>query len=55
MTASIGVVVFPFDGRDVDTLMRAADEAMYRAKGAGGNTFRFHNEELISSSPPAGT
>jgi diguanylate cyclase (GGDEF)-like protein len=34
-TASVGVAVFPGHGKDVDTLLRAADEAMYTAKQAG--------------------
>lgn len=33
--ASIGVAVFPDDGRDADALLRAADDAMYRVKGSG--------------------
>lgn len=34
--ASIGISVFPEDGRDADSLLFAADEAMYRAKHGGG-------------------
>ncbi len=32
---SIGVAIYPFDGRDADTLIKAADAAMYSAKQAG--------------------
>jgi diguanylate cyclase len=31
--ASVGVSVYPTDGMDVTTLLSAADQAMYRAKG----------------------
>ncbi len=37
LSASFGVAVFPDDGNTPDALVRAADEAMYRAKRAGGN------------------
>lgn len=37
LSASFGVAVFPEDGNTPDALLRAADEAMYRAKRAGGN------------------
>ncbi len=37
VTASIGFGLFPDDGMDPDVLQRAADAAMYCAKGAGGN------------------
>jgi diguanylate cyclase (GGDEF)-like protein len=46
LSASIGIAIYPSDGDDADTLLRAADTAMYRAKGAGGNTIRFFLPEM---------
>lgn len=37
--ASIGIALFPQHGTDLDGLLRAADDAMYLAKGRGKNTF----------------
>jgi diguanylate cyclase (GGDEF)-like protein/PAS domain S-box-containing protein len=42
--ASVGIALYPDDARDYDGLLRAADEAMYSAKTAGKNTFRFHRD-----------
>jgi diguanylate cyclase (GGDEF)-like protein/PAS domain S-box-containing protein len=42
---SIGVTVYPQDDADIDTLLRHADQAMYQAKLAGKNVFRFFNAE----------
>jgi diguanylate cyclase (GGDEF)-like protein len=41
ITASIGITVYPFDGDDVETLVKRADGAMYRAKTARMNDYRF--------------
>lgn len=41
LTASLGIGIHPDDGVDAETLIANVDVAMYDAKGAGGNTFRF--------------
>ncbi len=41
VTASIGIALYPQDGRDVDELIKAADSAMYEAKQSGKNIFQF--------------
>ena len=42
VTASIGIAFFPQDGVDLDSLLNAADAAMYQAKRLGGNRFQHH-------------
>ncbi len=37
ITASLGIALFPHHSEDTDSLLRAADEALYAAKGAGRN------------------
>jgi predicted signal transduction protein with EAL and GGDEF domain/PAS domain-containing protein len=46
ITASIGVAVFPEDGRDERTLMKHADIAMYRTKESGKNNFQFYSSQM---------
>ena len=43
---SIGISIFPGDGRDVDNLMKNADIAMYHAKEQGRNNYQFFTEEF---------
>jgi diguanylate cyclase (GGDEF)-like protein/PAS domain S-box-containing protein len=43
---SIGVALFPRDGKTVDKIMRAADAAMYHAKSMGKNNCQFFSSEL---------
>ena len=45
VSASVGIGVYPQDGDDEHTLMKCADSAMYRAKEAGKNTFKFYGGE----------
>ncbi|MDH5567050.1 MAG: EAL domain-containing protein [Myxococcales bacterium] len=44
--ASIGISVCPDDSEDVETLLRNADMAMYRAKAAGKNRYKFYTEAM---------
>jgi diguanylate cyclase (GGDEF)-like protein/PAS domain S-box-containing protein len=44
--ASIGISLFPTDGRTKEHLFQAADTAMYRAKAAGRNRYRFFEPEM---------
>ena len=43
---SIGIAVYPNDGRDHNELVRNADAAMYKSKERGGNTFSFYDSQL---------
>ena len=46
VTCSAGISLYPQDGPDVDTLLKHADAAMYRAKDSGRNNFQFYTAEM---------
>lgn len=46
ITASIGISLYPDDGRDAETLIKNAETAMYHAKKMGRNNFQFFNREM---------
>ncbi len=48
-SASIGIAVFPEDGKDARTLLKNADTAMFRAKENGRHCFQFYKPEMSVS------
>jgi diguanylate cyclase (GGDEF)-like protein/PAS domain S-box-containing protein len=46
ISASIGISIFPKDGKDVDSAIKAADIAMYQVKNKGKNNLCFYSAEL---------
>ena len=43
---SIGIAMYPDNGDDVETLMKAADSAMYSVKESGRNNFQFFHSDM---------
>jgi diguanylate cyclase len=46
ITGSIGIVIYPDDGADADTLMKRADLAMCHAKETGRDSYQFFRPEM---------
>jgi diguanylate cyclase (GGDEF)-like protein/PAS domain S-box-containing protein len=46
VTASIGIVTYPDDGIEAETLMKHADFAMYHAKDVGRNNYQFFKQDM---------
>ena len=49
-TASIGVAIFPEEGSDFESIYKAADKALYRAKERGKNQLAFYKEKWLEES-----
>ena len=48
ITASIGITIYPTDGKDSEDLLKKADTAMYRAKDEGRKRFVYFEEQMNS-------
>jgi len=46
ITASVGIAVYPSDGKDIETLLINADVAMYEAKKHGKNNYQYYLESM---------
>ena len=46
VTPSIGIAIYPDHGRDIDTLIKHADTAMYESKRQGRNAYTVYVEQL---------
>ncbi|NHZ94955.1 EAL domain-containing protein [Massilia sp. CCM 8734] len=46
ISASVGITLYPDDARDIDDLLKHADQAMYAAKNAGRNRFSYFTPAL---------
>ena len=46
VSASIGISIYPQDGKDTTSLLKNADTAMYMAKNEGRQRYHFYSQEL---------
>jgi EAL domain-containing protein (putative c-di-GMP-specific phosphodiesterase class I) len=49
ITISIGITIYPMDDKDLASLLKDADQAMYRAKQAGRNNFQLFGAEMAEN------
>lgn len=45
-SVSIGISMFSLDGKNVETLLKCADIAMYKVKSSGKNSYMFYNSSI---------
>lgn len=48
ITTSVGISLYPHDGQNMQSLMKNADLALYRAKEHGRNNYQFYTIEMTS-------
>jgi len=53
VTCSLGIALYPEDGKDAAALRKQADDALYQAKQLGRNTYRFSSQESAGPAAPA--
>lgn len=46
VTASMGIAIYPKDGKNVKTLLKNADTAMYKSKELGKNNYQFFTDTI---------
>lgn len=49
LASSIGIALYPEDGRDAGTLLKHSDTAMYHAKESGRANFQFYNASMTAA------
>ncbi len=47
-TTSVGVSLFPHDGKESQCLLKNAGSALYRSRKSGGDNYRFYTEDMNS-------
>jgi diguanylate cyclase (GGDEF)-like protein len=48
VTSSIGISIFPDDGKDAETILKNGGAALYQAKKLGGSSYRFYTADLYA-------
>lgn len=48
ITCSIGIAIYPKDGRTVEEILKYADLAMYKAKSRGKNSYAFYDNSMVT-------